>query len=150
MATCITHRTDVSHPVAGPRTRLRVGAVLPASDYNHLLEHLERCERDRGPSWTLLAYVLHDKIVNTEPCGGLETQDIVFGGSRVAYTVGGCRSLGPAGATGTTRNPAVGHHPRGVIAGGHPHRDADRQRAPLLCEDGTVTPLVVVDALPPI
>lgn len=53
MATCITHQTDVLHPVAGPRTRLRDGAVLPESDYSHLLEHLEICERDRGPCWPM-------------------------------------------------------------------------------------------------
>lgn len=150
MATCITHRTDVLHPVAGPRTRLRVGAMLPVSDYNHLLQHLERCERERGPSWTLLAYVLHDKIVNTEPCRGLPTQDIVFGGSQVAYAVGGgavASGLLVQRARPGTRQ--LGIIPVASLLGATLIGMRIGQRAPLLCEDGTVTSLVVVDTLPP-
>ena len=70
-----------------------MGALLPESDCNYLLEHLEICERDRGPSWALLAYVLHDKIVNTEPCREPIERDIVVGGSQVSYAAGGGAEL---------------------------------------------------------
>ena len=67
MARSITLQPEV-HPFATTaRVRPRGTAVLPVADYDLLLEYLEICERDRGPNWALLAYVLQNRIVNTEP-----------------------------------------------------------------------------------
>ena len=42
-------------------------------------------------------YVLHDKIMNTEPCRGLVERDIVVGGSQVTYAAGGAAVASAAG-----------------------------------------------------
>lgn len=150
MVSYITPRTNVLQPVAGARTRPRMGAFLPESDYNYLLEHLEICERDRGPSWALLAYVLHDKIVNTEPYRGPIERDIVVGGSQVSYAAGGgavASGLLVQRARHSTRH--LGIIPVASLLGATLIGMRFGQRAPLLCEDGSVTSLVVVDTRPP-
>lgn len=150
MASYITRRADALQPVTGARTRPRVGAVLPLSDYNHLLELLEICERDRVPSWALLAYVLHDKIMNTEPCRGLVERDIVVGGSLVTYAAGG--GAVASGLLVQRARPGarqLGIIPVASLLGATLIGMRIGQRAPLLCEDGSVKSLVVVDTVPP-
>lgn len=78
------------HPFATTaRARPRGRAVLPVADYDLLLEYLEICERDRGPKWALLAYVLQNRIVNTEPSHRPVDRDIVVSRNEVIYSVSG-------------------------------------------------------------
>ncbi len=149
MASCIPPRTPSLHPLTGPR-RPQGGTLLPQSDYTHLLEHLDICERDRARSSALLARVLHLKIVTTLPSRGLVPPDVVVGGSRVSYTLGG-----GAVATGLlVQRARLGTRQLGIIPvasllGATLIGMRIGQRAPLLCEDGSVTSLVVLDTLPP-
>jgi hypothetical protein len=138
------------HPFATARVRPRGRAVLPIGDYGLLLEHLEICERDRGPNWTLLAYVLQNRIVNTEPSHGPTEGDIVVDGSRVSYSVSG----GPVETALLVLQPNAGQCQPGIILaasllGATLIGMRTGQRAPLLCEDGSVKSLVVVDTVPP-
>lgn len=99
----------------------------------------------------MLAYVLHDKIVSTEPCRGPVEHDIVVGGSQVSYA-----ACGGAVASGLlVQRARPGIRQLGIIAvasllGATLIGMRIGQRAPLLCEDGTVTSLVVIETLPPI
>lgn len=149
MASCIPHRTAIPQPLAGPR-RPQGGTLLPQSDYTHLLEHLDICERDRARSSALLARVLHHKIVTTLPSRELVTRDVVVGGSRVSYRLGG----GAVASGLLVQRARLGSRQLGIIPvasllGATLIGMRVGQRAPLLCEDGTVTSLVVVDTLPP-
>ncbi len=82
------------HPFASTaRVRPRGRAVLPVADYDLLLEYLEICERDRGPNWALLAYVLQNRIVNTEPSHRPVDRDIVVSRNEVIYSVSGASGL---------------------------------------------------------
>lgn len=150
MASFSTAQTIILPPAPSPRTRRRAGTALPAADYALLLEHLDLCERAREGSWTLLAYVLRNKIVHSEPAPGLVERDIVVGGSQVSYTAG-------AGAVATglllhRAGPAfrqAGIIPVPSLLGATLIGMRIGQRAPLLCEDGSVKSLVIVDTVPP-
>lgn len=145
-----THRADVLQPVAGARTRPRGRSVMPVSDYDHLLKHLETCERDRGPSWALLAYVLQNKIVNTEPSRGPVESDIVVGGSHVSYSAGGgAIKAGLLVHRARPETRQLGIIPVSSLLGATLIGMRTGQQAPLLCEDGLVKSLVVVDTVPP-
>ena len=105
--------------------------------------------RDSGPSWTLLAYVLHDMIVNTEPCRGPIERDIVVGGSLVSYAAGGgavAAGLLVQRARHGTRQ--LGIIPVASLLGATLIGMRVGQRSPLFCEDGSVKSLVVVDTVP--
>lgn len=139
------------HPFASTaRVRPRGRAVLPVADYDLLLEYLEICERDRGPNWALLAYVLQNRIVNTEPSHRPVDRDIVVSGSKVTYSVGGASvEVGLL-----VHQPNAGPRQRGIIPvssllGATLIGMRIGQRAPLLCEDGSVKSLVVVDTATP-
>ena len=139
------------HPFATTaRVRPRGTAVLPVADYDLLLEHLEICERDRGPNWALLAYVLQNRIVNTEPSHWPVDRDIVVSGSEVTYSVSGATV--EAGLLVHQPNP--GRRQRGIIPvssllGATLIGMRIGQRAPILCEDGSVKSVVVVDTATP-
>lgn len=100
------HAFATTAPVQ-PRGR----AVLPVADYDLLLEYLEICEHDRGPNWTLLAYVLQNRIVNTEPSHQPVDRDIVVSGSEVTYSVSGASvEVGRL-----VHQPNAGPRQRGII-----------------------------------
>lgn len=139
------------HPFATTaRARPRGRAVLPVADYDLLLEYLEICERDRGPNWALLAYVLQNRIVNTEPSHRPVDRDIVVSRNEVIYSVSGASvEVGLL-----VHQPNVGPRQRGTIPvssllGATLIGMRIGQRAPLLCEDGSVKSLVVVDTVMP-
>ncbi len=150
MTSSCTLQSEV-HPFASTaRVRPRGRAILPVADYDFLLEHLEICERDRGPNWTLLAYVLQNRIVNTEPSHRPVDRDIVVSGSEVTYSVSGASV--EAGLLVHQPNP--GPRQRGIILvssllGATLIGMRIGQRAPLLCEDGSVKSVVVVDTATP-
>ena len=139
------------HPFATTaRVRPRGRVVLPVADYDFLLEHLEICERDRGPNWTLLAYVLQNRIVNTEPSHRPVDRDIVVSGSEVTYSVSGASV--EAGLLVHQPNPGPRHReiiPVSSLLGATLIGMRAGQRAPLLCEDGSVKSVVVVDTVAP-
>lgn len=150
MARSSTLQPEV-HPFATTaRVRPRCMAVLPVADYDLLLEYLEICERDRGSNWALLAYVLQNRIVNTEPSHRPVDRDIVVSGSKVTYSVGGTSvEVGLL-----VHQPNAGPRQRGIIPvssllGATLIGMRIGQRAPLLCEDGSVKSLVVVDTVTP-
>lgn len=150
MASYSTNQATALQPAPGARTRRRVETALPASDYAHLLEHLENCERDRDRSWTLLAYVLRNKIVHTEPSQGLVERDVVVGGSQVSYTAGGGQvTSGVLLHQARPGSQQAGIIPVSSLLGATLIGMCIGQRAPLLCEDGSVKSLVIVDTVPP-
>lgn len=138
------------HSLAEVTPRLRCRPVLPETDHQQLLLHLEVCEKRRGPAWSMLAYVLQNKLVNSEPVSTPLDREIVIGGSLVSYSVGG----------GASAHGLLVHRERPGIQKGDVIRVASLlgatligmragQRAPLLCEDGSVTSLLVIDTVPP-
>lgn len=130
--------------------RLRQRPVLPEADHQHLLQHLEVCERNRGPSWTLLAYVLQNKLVNCEPVGTSVDRDIVTGGSFVTYSV--CNGAPTIGLLVHRARPGIqkgGVIPVASLLGATLIGMRTGQRAPLLCDDGTIKSLLVLDTVPP-
>lgn len=150
MARSCTLQPEV-HPFATTaRVRPRGRAVLPVADYDLLLEYLEICERDRGPNWALLAYVLQNRIVNSEPSHLPVDRDIVVSRNEVIYSVSGASV--EAGLL--VHQPNAGPRQRGIIPvssllGATLIGMRIGQRAPLLCEDGSVKSLVVVDTVSP-
>ena len=139
------------HPFAtAARARPRGRAVLPVADYDLLLAYLEICERDRGPNWALLAYVLQNRIVNTNPSHRPVDRDIVVSGRKVTYSVSGASvEVGLL-----VHQPNAAPRQRGIIPvstllGATLIAMRIGQRAPLLCEDGSVKSLVVVDTVTP-
>lgn len=150
MATSSEPRSAIAPLLAGPGFRPRIRSVLPDADHQQLQRHLEACERNKGSSWTLLAYVLHSKIANIEPITTPAERDIVTGGCRVSYSVNG----------GANQTGLLVHEARpnalssGVIAvpsllGATLIGMRIGQRAPLLCEGGAILSVLVVDVVPP-
>ena len=142
--------TDNIRSFADPAPKLRSRPVLLEADHQYLLQHLEMCEKSRGPAWTLLAYVLQNKLVNSEPVSTPVDRSIVTGGSFVSYSVGG-----GALATGLLVHQAQpgiqqdGVIPVASLLGATLIGMRTGQRAPLLCEDGTVKSLLLLDTVPP-
>jgi transcription elongation GreA/GreB family factor len=97
----------------------------------------------------LLTYVLQNKLMNTEPTREQVGSEIVVGGSHVSYSVSGGavqtvllvhRALpGNRNQDVASVSSLLGATLIGMRVG---------QRAPLLCEDGSVRSLVVVDSVP--
>lgn len=132
----------------GPRSRPRMRTLLPEADHQRLQQHLQLCEREGHPAWKLLAYVLRDKIMATEPAANLHAHDLVTGGCRVTYSVnGGARQ------TGLLVHRARSGSGSGVIPvcsllGASLIGMRSGQRAPLLCEDGIIESLTVLGVDP--
>lgn len=146
-----THNTDQTRPdnysgpsYTGPRTRPRKWAILPEADHQQLQQHLEHCESTRHPAWTLLAHVLHHKIMTTEPVTNTHSTDLVTGGCHVVYSVDG----GPF-ETGLLVQRARASLGSGVIPvasllGATLIGMRVGQRAPLLRDDGTIGTITVL------
>lgn len=150
MAISISPRTGNVHSFAKAPSRLRQRLVLPEGDHQHLQQHLEICEKNRGPYWTLLAYVLQNKLMNCEPVGTPVDRDIVTGGSLVTYSMGG--SAPTTGLLVHRARPGIqqgGVIPVASLLGATLIGMRSGQRAALLCEDGSVKSLVVLDTVPP-
>lgn len=139
------------------RLRAPDRAVLPEQDYLHLQRHLDRCEKERGMAWTLLAYVLQQKIASVDPVPDTHLPDLVTGSCRVGYVVS-CR-VGYVVSGGERQVGLMTHRARsglgndiipvasllgatliGMRAG---------QRRPLLCVDGSVRTITVLDVAQP-
>lgn len=130
----------------GPRPRARDWASLPENDLRQLRQHLGVCERTRPPAWTLLAHVLHYKIMSMTPSNEARYTDIAIGGSRVTFSIdekpptsgllvhdaGGIAEIPVASLLGAT---LIG---MGVL-----------QRAPLLNEDGSISSILVLGVVQP-
>jgi transcription elongation GreA/GreB family factor len=112
--------------------------------------HLKTCEESRGSAWTFLAYLLQSKIVNSEPISAPIDEDMVIGGSVVTYSVGG----------GPPVQGSLLHRVRPEISKGEVISVASLlgatligmrtgQRSPLLCDDGSIKSLLVIDTVPP-
>lgn len=127
-----------------PLSQARIGArpcggtPLPVEDHRQLQRHLENCARSRHPAWTLLAYVLRDKIMMTDPVSNVHCSDVAIGGSRVTYSIDrGARQTGllshrARAASGINVIPVpslLGATLIGMTVG---------QRAPLLLEGGAI------------
>ncbi|WP_323005442.1 hypothetical protein [Pseudorhodobacter sp.] len=149
------HNTQPPHsqfrpgPRLAPLSRPRPRSVLPEADHQKLQQHLTCCQQSQLPIWTLLAYVLLNKIMTTEPVSDFHARDLVTSGCRVSYSVNG----EPA-QTGLLVHSARSEFGSGVIPvssllGATLIGMRIGQRAPLLCEDGTVMSLSVLDVLPP-
>ena len=65
-----------------PRTR-----IVHVGDYQQTWRNLEECEKYKHPAGTLLAFVLRDKIMATDPVSNVYVSDQVIGGSCVASSV---------------------------------------------------------------
>jgi hypothetical protein len=133
----------------GPRIPPRKRSILPETDHQKLQQHLGLCEGLRQPSWTLLAYVLHNKILTTEPIASLYARDLVTGGCHVTYSVNG----GPR-QTGLLVHRARSGSSSGVIPvasllGATLIGMRVGQRAPLLSEDGAIMSVSILNVTPP-
>ena len=142
----IAFTTDL-HP--SPRTPSRVRSDLPEADYLHLQRHLEMCDVVQRPAWRLLAHVLRNKIATTRPVAEHNARDLVTGGSCVTYAVDG----GP-GETGLLVHRARSGSGSGVIPvssllGATLIGMRIGQRAALLCEDGAIMSVTVLEVAPP-
>ncbi|WP_156317638.1 hypothetical protein [Cypionkella psychrotolerans] len=148
MAIKLHTRTEV-FPALKSVLRRRSRSVLPDTDHEQLQRHLEACEREKAPFWTLLAYVLHNKIANIETITTPVEQDIVTSGCRVSYSVNG----GSVQSGLLVHKEKHGDQLQRVIAvpsllGATLIGMRIGQRAPLLCEGGAILSIVVVDVEP--
>lgn len=143
-----THAFDPQNSFRlGARPRIRV--PLPAADHLQLQRHLEDCESVDLPETNLLAYVLRDKIMMTEPVSNLHARDLVTGGSCVTWSV----NRGPK-QTGLLVHRArsgsgISVIPVASLLGATLIGMRVGQRAPLLFEDGTIMSVSVLDVTPP-
>lgn len=129
-------------------TRPRTGSPLPAADHQQLQRHLEQCEHFRHPAWSLLAYVLRDKIMLTDPVSNFHDCDLVIGGSCVTYSV----DRGP-GQTGLLAHRARSGSGISVIPVASPLGATligmtVGQRAPLLLESGLIKSVTILAVSP--
>ncbi|TNF19759.1 MAG: hypothetical protein EP318_13530 [Rhodobacteraceae bacterium] len=132
-----------------PGTRPRVRVPLPVADHQQLQRHLEHCEQVTDPVSNLLAYVLRDKIMMTEPVGNLHARDLVTGGSCVTYSIN--RGEGQTGllAHRARSGSGISVIPVASLLGATLIGMRVGQRSPLLCEDGTILSVSVLDVTPP-
>lgn len=137
------------HNQHGPRDRQRRRLVLPEADHAHLRRHLEHCEGMRHPASRLLAHLLRDKIMMTDPVSTPHARDLVTGGCRVTYCVNNAaartgllvqRARSGAGSGVIPVSSLLGVTLIGMRVGQH---------APLLCEDGAILSFSVLDVTPP-
>ncbi|WP_323783332.1 hypothetical protein [Leisingera sp.] len=117
--------------------------ALPEADHRKLQEHLDDCAAAVQPQTTLLSYVLANKLMNARPMADVHCSDLAVGGSHVTYTVDG-----EAPQTGLLVHHAGPEPIRGVIPvasllGATLIGMRVGQRAPLLCEDGSISKLIV-------
>lgn len=134
---------------ADPDTLPRVRSIMLEADHHQLRRHLELCEQTRHPAWNFIAFILRDKILSSEPVRNLHDRNIVTGSSCVTYSVN-CEP----GLTGLLLHRARSGASSGIIPvcsllGATLIGMRIGQRAPLLCEDGTIMSLFVLDVTPP-
>lgn len=130
-------------------TRPPGGTPLPVSDHRQLQRHLENCEQSRLPAWNLLAYVLRDKIMMTDPVSDFHASDLAVGGSLVTYSV----DRGPE-ETGLLAHRArsasgISVIPVASLLGATLIGMSVGQRAPLLLEGGAIKSVRVLAVAPP-
>ena len=123
----------------------RLQSVLPETDYRQLLHHLDLCEQKRGPGWKFLAYVLHNKIVNTKSVAILPDCNIVTSDCKVTYQVN--RGTPETGLLThrtrlDSRMPII---PISSLLGATLIGMRIGQRAPLINEEGSIHSLLVID-----
>lgn len=128
-----------------PTTPVRAATPLPASDRQHLVRHLKRCVSDGTPPRPLLQHVLDHKVKVTHSVDGACPDDLVCCGRLVTWSVDG----GPA-RTGLLTHRARAGANSGVIAvasllGATLIGMRVGQRAPLLCDDGTIVSLEILN-----
>ena len=134
---------------AGPRARPRRRSILPEADHQQLQRHLDLCEGVQYSARGLLGYVLRNKIMTTEPVANLHARDLVTGGCCVSYSVDG----GPV-QSGLLVHRARSGSGSGVIPvssllGATLIGMRIGQRAALLCEDGAILSVTVLEVAPP-
>ncbi|ASP22518.1 hypothetical protein ANTHELSMS3_03902 [Antarctobacter heliothermus] len=127
----------------------RTGTALPAADYLQLQRHLEECEKSKHPAWTLLAYVLRDKIMMTEPVSNFYASDQVIGGSCMTYSVD--RGPEQTGLLAHRARSASGINviPVASLLGATLIGMTVGQRAPLLFDNGSIKSVRVLAVSPP-
>lgn len=132
-----------------PTTPVRVTTPLPAADRQHLERHLKRCASDGAPPRPMLRHVLDHKVRVTRPVQGACPRDLACSGRLVTFSVDG----GPE-RTGLLAHRARAGTNSGVIStasllGATLIGMRVGQRAPLLCDDGTIVSLVVLNVTTP-
>lgn len=116
----------------------RACAAVPESDYHRLIAYQKQCEGSDEPVSVLLSYVVRHKLMTLRPVRNLYSADTVSGGRQFEYALDrGPVEIGllahrarwgqPAGVV--PANSILGVTLLGMRAG---------QRAPLLCENGSV------------
>lgn len=131
-------------------TRPNAGTPLPVADYRRLQHHLEQCEQSKDRGSSLLAYVLRDKIMMTDPVSNFHASDLVVGGSCVTYSV----DRGPARTGLLAHRDRAAHGisviPVASLLGATLIGMQVGQRAPLLFENGSIKMVSVEGVTPPI
>lgn len=137
------------HSQHGPRERQRRHLELPESDHAQLRRHLEQCEETQYPASRLLAHVLRNKIMVTDPVSKLHARDLVTGGCRVTYCVNNAEPQTGLLVHRARSGAVSGVIPVSSLLGATLIGMRIGQRAPLLCEDGSIMSLSVLDVMPP-
>lgn len=130
-----------------PKAAAALMAALPDADRRQIEEQLRHCDGTRAP---FLAHVLHHKLSSCRAVSASQADsDVVIGGCHVSYAIDG----GPAQSGLLVHRARAGAAP-GVIPvssliGATLIGMRVGQRAPLLCEDGTIVSLCVLNVTPP-
>ncbi len=149
-------------PMPPPSSRAAPGqpTALPDTDRRKLEQHLRHCGTGRQPASPFLAHVLRRKIAVARPLPEEQADGIVTGGTLVRYAIldgpedgsSDARAMGPEQSgllvhrarTGAPAGAASGVIPVTSLLGATLIGMRTGQRAPLLCEDGTIMSVVVL------
>lgn len=120
------------------QVRLRECSPVPEDDYHRLIAYQRQCDGSGEPVSILLSYVIRHKLMTLKPVKNLYSADMVTGGRQFEYAI----DKGPVQdgllvhrarwgqSTGVIPAYSIlGVTLIGMLAG---------QRAPLLCENGSV------------
>lgn len=128
----------------GPRTPSREAAMLPDADRRKLQHHLKTCETAGYEAPPFLAHVLRHKLTSSEPLGREVPDDVVVGGCRVSYSIDGGQVQTGLLMHRARKGSGSGVIPVSSLLGATLIGMRVGKRAPLLCDDGTISAVTVL------
>lgn len=132
------------HSLHRPSADTRADALTPIlsrADHLKLRDHLRNCEVARQP---FLSHVLRHKIRSCGTSAAVVRDDIVVGGSTVRYAIGSDPAQTGLLVHRARTDAASGVVPVSSLLGATLIGMRVGQRAPLLCEDGTILTVTVL------
>lgn len=123
---------------------LRKCALVPEDDYRRLISYQRECDGSGEPISILLSYVIRHKLMTLKPVKNLYSADMVTGGCQLEYAI----DRGPVQTGLLAHRARCGQAacviPAYSILGVTLIGMWVGQRAPLLCESGSVRSVSVV------